>query len=172
MTMKMNKFKVRAFFEEFEFLQKIAEAEGAEEVYVKRIDENFLKRVPIYSGATGSLVDITDSEKIFLLDKDGNVLTEVKPSVDIRHNEAHWDDESWDGETVGEAIGDLDNPNEVLCAILIHRGFKIRDHHSIGGYSLTVYKPPKSFTLLGWIKEQERREKQLLSAQLVEIDKV
>ncbi len=176
----MNKFKTQAFFREFPFLTKEQQTndisfvlcpnvDEVEEVFVSRIDKDFLKRVPQYSGATGSLVGIDDEESICLLDKNGDFLTSVKQGGDCIHNEGHTDDEHWDGETVGEALLQT-NPEEVHYAVLIHTGYEIQDHHSVGGYSMTLYKPPKGFSLPEWVKEQEKRAEELIKAQVAEID--
>lgn len=169
-----NKFKIKAFFEEFDFLYKIADLERIERVEVKRIDRDFLNKVPKYIGATGSMVDISNSEAIFLLDSEGNIVAEPRPTVDITHNEAYQDDEYEQGERVGDALASLeeDAVNSIQYALLIHTGYRIRDHESMGGYKIVVYKPPKGFTLIQWMKEQKELEKKLLSAKIAEIDNI
>ena len=168
----MNRFKVNAFFNEFPFLNALVEGGPREvdEVKVARIDRHLLELVPKYEGSTGSLVGIDDSERIFLLDSNGEVLAEPRQATDITHNEAHRDDEEEEGETVGEALLCLEDPNTVAYAVSIHTGYDIRDHYSVGGCSVVVYKPPKGFTLQEWIEEQKRRAKEMLDAQIAEID--
>lgn len=167
----MNRFKINAFFKEFPFLASlVGDVSWVEEVRVSRIDHNFLEYVPKYEGATGSLVGIEDSERIYLLSKEGKILAEPRQSLDISHNEAHTDDEEEEGETVGEALAYLEDPNAVTYAVSIHTGYRIRDHHSVGGFSVVVYKPPKRFTLKEWVEEQERRAKEILDAEIAEIN--
>lgn len=167
----MNRFKINGFFREFPFLATLVEdTSEVEEVRVARIDRDFLGKVPQYRGATGSLVGIEDSERIFLLNQNGEVLAEPRQALSITHTEAYRDDEEEEGETVGEALAYLEDPDTVAYAVCIHTGYRIRDHHSVGGYSVVVYKPPKGFTLKGWVEEQERRAKEILDAQLAEID--
>jgi hypothetical protein len=167
----MNRFKINAFFKEFPFLTTLVEdANGVEEVKVARIDRDFLGKVPQYRGATGSLVGIGDSERIFLLNEKGEVLAEPRQALDITHNEAYEDDEKEEGETVGETLTSLEDPNTIAYAVCIYVGYRIRNHHSVGGYSVVVYKPPKGFTLKEWVEDQESRAKAMLDAQLAEID--
>lgn len=173
----MNRFRIDALLREFWWLnctdgdyEPLVDASKIEEAAVSRIDKDFLERTPKYDGATGSLVDIDDSEQILLCDQHGFVLTKVKQSGCCHHNEAHRDNESWDGETVGEALLRLEDPNSVVYAVLIHTGYEIRNHHSVGGYRVVVYKSPKGFTLREWVEEQKRRASEKLSAEIAEID--
>lgn len=170
----MNRYQINAFFSQFWFLTTgdkpiIPDIYNVEEVAVSRINKDFLGKKPKYDGATGSLVGIDDSERIYLLDLDGNMLVEVKQGGSCHHNEAYTDDEEWDGETVGEALLRTD-PAQVHYAVVVHTGYKIRDHHSVGGYRVTAYKPPKGFTLPEWVEEQKRRASEQIAATIAEID--
>lgn len=174
-----SQFKIRAFFRQFPFLSAIEfggsnhrriDIGRVEEVHVNRIDKDFLGVVPQYDGATGSCVDIDDSERILLLDQDGNVLVEARQQDHIHHNEAHTDNEYRAGESVGEALLRIDNPDAVMFAVRIHTGYEIRDHYSVGGYSVTLYKAPKGFSLGGWVEEQLRRASEQILATVAEID--
>jgi hypothetical protein len=169
----MNRFKVHAFFAEFPFLvtgdSVVRDVGRVEEVAVSRISKEFLDKEPKYKGVTGSLVDIGDNEQVFLLDKSGNTLATVKQGYDVTHNEAHMDDELSAGETVGEALLRID-PAQVHYAVVVHTGYEIQDHHSVGGYSVTLHKAPKGFTLKGWVEEQKRRARAQVEAMVVEID--
>lgn len=170
----MSKFQIRAFFTQFPFLTSgdeplVRDTEKVEVVAVSRIDKDFLGKEPKYDGATGSLVGIHDSERIYLFDRDGNLLIEVKQGGYCHHNEAHTDNEEWQGETVGEALLRTD-PAQVHYAVVVHTGYEIRDHHSVGGYSVTVYKPPQGFSLPDWVEEQTRRASEQIAATLAEID--
>lgn len=171
--MEMRKFFMRSFFEQFSFLtvgeKPVVQVERVEKVSVSRVGRDFLNRVPQYNGATGSLVDIDDSERIYLFDREGNLLVEVQQGGYCHHNEAHTDNEEWDGETVGEALLRTD-PAQVHYAVVVHTGYEIRDHFSIGGYSVTVCKPPKGFTLPEWVEEQKHRASEMISATVAEID--
>lgn len=173
----MNRFQIDALLREFYWLNctdgdytPLVDPEKIEEASVSRIDADFLARTPKYDGATGSLVGIDDQERILLCDRYGFVLTEVKSSGYCRHNEAHWDDEEWNGETVGEALLRLENPNAVHFAVLIHTGYELRNHHSVGGYRVVVYKSPKDLSLKEWVEEQQRRASDKLHAQIADID--
>lgn len=172
----MNKFQRNAYFNEFPFLTEgdepiVPNHLTVEEFKVNRITKELLSIVPLYDGATGCVVGIEDSKKIFLLDKEGKVLSEVQQAVSITHNEAHTDDEEYDGETVGEALLGL-NPDDVHYIVTVHTGYKINDHYSVGGYSVIVSKLPKGFTLAGWLEEEENRAKKMVSAIIAEVDAV
>jgi len=170
----MNKFQIFAFFRAFPFLTSgekplVPDQGNVEEVRVARIGVDFLDRRPRYEGATGSLVDIDDSETIWLFSAEGKPLGEVKQERFVRHNEAHQDDEQSPGEAVGEALLRI-GPDLVHYAVVIHRGYQIQDHYSVGGYCVTVYKPPKGFTLAGWVEEKIRRAEEFTAAAIAEID--
>ena len=141
-----------------------------EEVKVSRISPEFLQTRAWHNGATGSLVDINESERIFLLGKEGNVIIEIAQSREVVHNEAHTDNEFDERETVGETLLRLENPDDVVYAVSVRTGYEIRDHHSVGGNFITLYKAPRGFTLKGWVEEQERRASEQLAATIVEID--
>ncbi len=148
----------------------LVDIDQMEEISVERIDRNFLERKPQYDGATGSLVSIDDDKRIYLVSASGHLLAEVAQEWYVRHNEAYVDDESREGETVGKAIAWLENPDSVEFALVVHTGYEIENHHSIGGYRVTVHKPPKGFTLQEWVDEQERRADAMLQASIAEID--
>ncbi len=170
---KFKRYYQEAFVSQFSFLfhgeNPVANGWLVEEVRVSRVDEALLEKTPMYDGATGSRVGIDDNEKIFLFDKEGNLLTEVEQAGYCRHNESHCDDEEWDGEAVGEALLRVD-AKDVYYVVTVHTGYRIRDHHSVGGYSVTLYKPPKGFSLPEWVKERRRRAAQAISAEIAEID--
>ncbi len=174
MQQRIDGFTVRAFALEFPFLFKgensLVDQAAVERMSVSRIDTDFLSCVPAREGVIGSQVDIDDSERIFLFDGDGNQLTEVKQQVDIRHNEKRWDGEYCDGESVGEALLRLDDPDTVKFAVKVHTGYTTESHLSVGGYSVTLYKAPKGFTLRSWVEEQIARAQVLVKAQVAEID--
>lgn len=195
----MDRFRIRSFFAQFPFLSNIATGswygspdewcsnhgctetgyhshptfireDDVEEVKVNRISPEFLHIRAWYRGATGSLVGIDDSERVFLLDKDGRVLVEVEQSRDVIHNEPYVDDEYEERETVGEALLRLKSPDDVMYAVSIHTGYEIRNHQSVGGNAVILYKSPKGFTLKDWVEEQERRAKAQVEAMVAEID--
>ncbi len=174
----MSLFQVDVFKKQFSFLGNDLDGQGAlvpdwdevEEVKVSRISPEFLDNTPRYQGATGSLVSIEDNKQIFLLNKQGVVLTEVRQKVDITHHEAHFENEEEEGETVGEAIFSLEDPKEVIYALCIHTGYVVHDHRSVGGFTVKLYKPPKGFSLTKWVEKQLDKAEALISAEIAEID--
>lgn len=141
-----------------------------EEVRVTHMTPELMEVRPRYEGATGDLVDLDDDDAYFLLADDLSLLGEVRQDRYVHHNEAHQDDEHFDGETLGEAIARLGCAEQVCYVLQRHVGYKIRDHHSVGGYSVTLYKVPKGWTISGWVAEQRRRAEVSIVAETAAID--
>jgi hypothetical protein len=145
-------------------------AAAVEEALVSRIDRDFLSRVPMLYGARGCAVGIADSLRIHLLDKDGNILTEVRQGEKVLDHEGGTHHYEVEGETVGVALLRLEDPDAVVHAVSVHTGYVVEDHHSVGGFRVVVHKPPQGFTLKGWVDEQTRRADALVAASIAEID--
>ena len=160
-----NRFKIQAFFKEFPFLESICDIEKVEKAGVVRISKDFLMAKPRTEVVSGSLVNINDSEQVFLFDSGGNLLTEVKPSRSY-HYMGNCEEP---GETVGEALLRIDS-TRVHFAATVRIGYEIRDHRSVGGYCVTLYKSPKRFTLLEWVEEQELRANKEVQAMIAETE--
>jgi len=128
--------------------------DAIEEAFVRIISPELLGTYARLEGATGCMVDICDNSRIFLLNRDGEVLSEVFQSIDIIHNEAHVDDESEEGETVGRAIICLPSSELVEYIVSVHTGYEIEDHSSVGGNRVIVYRRSKKFDLDKWIREE------------------
>jgi len=160
-----TKFEIAAFFEKFPFLLH-EETKNVEHVEVKRIDIELLEHVPQFEGATGSVVDIRDSENILILNEAGELMTEVAQGGRCVHNEAYTDDEELDGETVGEALLRID-PAAVAYIVRHHTGYKIEDHTSIGGNKLTVYLP--GVALGSWLADKLQAARDKFSKELASL---
>lgn len=169
----MDRFQIEAVLREFPFLGPLVKSESVEEIKVSRISPELLDFTPKHRGATGICVNIDEREMVYLLDAQGAFVLEVKSEVNIRHNEANDRNEpleSREGETVGEALLRIEDPDTVVWAIKIHKGHHIEEHRSVGGYTVTVYKAPRGFTLKGWIEEQLQRARAGVKATIAEID--
>lgn len=145
----MNRFKFQAMVREFPFLADLAGEDYAncKRISIKRADKELMSKIPHYSGATGSLVSIHDSEQVHFGLMDGTLIRDaVKGSGDVIHNEAYTDDEYWEGETVLEAIDRHDVAQRLKYIVINRCGHIIRDHHSQDGFYIEVYKTPKSLS--------------------------
>lgn len=160
----MNRFMAEAFVEKYSFLKELfnnRDAVDIDSVKIERIDEDLLSRVPSYSGATGSLVGIDDSEAVHFVLADGTVIKNaVKSAGSCIHNEAHSDDESWGGETILEAIEGRDMGDAVAYIVRECSGYVIRDHYSVGGYSIVIYKPSEGKSIADYLAEAQQRAKE------------
>jgi len=143
----VNKFKFDAFLKEFPFLKELVKDKDPVEIdgiWVKRMDENLFNRTPSYEGATGSLVGINQGEQVHFVLLDGTLLKNaVKDEGSCTHNEAYQDDESWEGETILQAIEKHNLGEKVAYIVWENYGYEIQDHYSTGGLNLTIHKPPK-----------------------------
>lgn len=176
----MKRFKIVAFFQEkkFQFLSKIqvdqwsgepdqwcAEHGCTEEgfhthpiflgpnnvvsVEVSRISPEFLQiRVWYYAE--------DDSQMLYLLDKEGGVLTSIEQST-------NYSEEYQEMETIGEALLRLENPDDVHYALRV-------DKVGECDYSITLYKSPRGFTLKAWVEEQLHRAAVQIEASIAAID--
>ncbi len=141
----MNRLKYQAYVQEFPFLQDLIGDNIPDSVRIKRADENLLKVIPCYSCHDGSMGITELSEKVHFVLQDGSILYDaVKSNGHTSSNYAHFQERSWDGETVLEAI-DRHGVAESLAFIVVEKYF-LDDWN--GGeykreYSLSIYKTPK-----------------------------
>lgn len=161
----MNRFKVEGYVKEFPFLKEISKKIKGEEytdidfIKIARIDENLLNKVPYYSGATGSCVGIDEGEGIYFVLSDGKIISNaVKQSGDITHNEAHADNEYWEGETILEAIYRHNITDNLKYIIVKHYGYIIRNHYTEGGLSFIIYKIGKNEMIQDFINTIKEKE--------------
>jgi len=166
----MNRFKLDAIREEFScvaYLTMDKEATDVDSVEVKRVDANLLNTTPSYSGATGSMVGIDEGEKFHFVLEDGTVLEDaVKNEGSCHHNEAHWDNESWTGETVLEAIEKHGVGDTIVLIVQERYGHEIQDHYSIGGLDFIVYKAPKGKTIADYLEEARVKAMETVKAEV------
>jgi len=165
----MNRFKFEAFLQEFPFLKEIIgkkDANQIDRISVSRFDKDLLEKTPHYEGATGSLVGINEGQEIyFVLTNGGIIMNAVRNEGSCIHNEAYQDNESWDGETVLEAI-DRHNVGDRLAYIVWENyGYEIRDHYSEGGLDFTVYKPAKGISIQQIIEEKKASASEQVKAE-------
>lgn len=193
----MSKFQIRRFFREFPWLYDLPihnwagepnewceknncqqtgwhthewlnprEVEG---VSVARISEELLAKKATRYSVDGECVAIDERRQIFLLNQDGIVITAVEEEWEASSMACHVDDTRTEGETIGESLLWID-PNDVSYIVSVESGYTIQNHFSQKGCRVTVYKPPKGFTLKGWVDEQLRCADEILQAMIAEID--
>lgn len=181
MSDQSTRFQIQAFAREFPALfvwpgdlatrtAPLVRDDRVEVVQVARVTRELLQTRPKYKGATGSCVDIRDDDAIFLLRADWSLLGEVAQERHVHHNAAHSDHEREEGETVGEAIARLGVAEEVAFVLRRHTGYRVRDHHSDGGYAATLYKAPRGWTIPGWVEEEQRRADAQIAAQVAAVE--
>ena len=165
----MNRFKFDALLKEFPFLKELVKDKDPVEIdgiWVKRMDKSLFARVPQYEGATGSLVGIGNGEAVHFILQDGTVMQNaVKDEGVCTHNEAHQDNESWNGETVLEAVERHNVGEKIAYIVWEDYGYDIRDCYSVGGLDFTIYKPPKGKKVLDYLEAARKKAAEKVKAE-------
>lgn len=160
----MNRAKVVAFFREFPFLENLLNRNRIDSIHVFRVDRDLMTKTPwcMHIHPFGHVWST-----YILLDKNGAKLT----TVGIRPTERKWwRPSTWPGrkhfkETVGEAIARLGNrARQAFFIVYFNPMFEN------GPGDLILYKPPKGFTIQGWLEEEIRREQAAIQAESQAID--
>ena len=151
----MNRFKYQAYVQEFPFLQDIIGDEIPDSVRVKRADENLLKITPKYYYHNGSMGVTKMDERIHFVLADGSIIHDaVKQSGHTSSNYAHTRTQTWEGETVLEAIDAIvsiclrHGVAESLAYIVVEKYYldDWEGQEYTKEYTVTVYKTPKNTT--------------------------
>lgn len=147
----MNRFKRKAFEQEFPFLSAILADHGREEklqsIRVSRIDENLLKSTPSVYRWGGSLVDINKVESVHFILSTGKILFDaVRSDREIGSNYAHTETVRVEGESVLEAIDRLE-VTDLSHIVWVRSGFRVENHHSTRHWEITVFKEAKSLKI-------------------------
>jgi hypothetical protein len=155
--------KVRAFFDEFSFLEKHLSWKWIDFVWVKRVGNELLQTATVDNG----LIRV----EIWLLDRKGDLVYKVGTSRrDVYHPRKFWTREWWRRRLSGEfdretAINALHHLGEKVKNI--HYILEVKYHYTV---ELILYKPPKDFTLQEWLTEELKIEKSCLEQDIAEID--
>lgn len=148
-------FKIEAFFNEFPFLTNgdeplVPDPSRVTRVRVSRISEELMGFSPLDTITEGFICG-SARESVLALDKNGQVIDKVKPAKDYGWRTG--------GEFVGQTIARLGNPEEIHFVVFIRR---VRTWDQDGDLSdnssVTIYKPPKNFTLRAWVDEYLQRK--------------
>jgi hypothetical protein len=135
----MNRFELEKMKRKYaEWLPRYCVYSMIESITESTITEETMSLKALCEGATGSMVGIDSQTSIFLIDSKGEFLARVKPETQIRHNEAHEEDEYEEGHTVGETLFDCE-PGDVHYVVVEKTGYDIRGHFSVGGYDVIIY---------------------------------
>ena len=155
----MNRFKYQTYLQEFPFLQDLIGDEIPDSVCVKRADENLLRVTPQYYYHDGSLGVTEMDERVHFVLADGSILYDaVNQSGHTSSNYAHTRNQTWEGETVLEAI-DRHGVAESLAFIVVEKHYL--DDWSRQEYTkehtFTVYKASKNATFVAEIAKARAR---------------
>ncbi len=152
----MRTLKMQEFLKEFPWLERhIKEMEGRTGIEithtaVKRVDENLLRQNPIKF----------ISYYYLLLDSEGNKICEVGTSLPPQKRWFGKGPKVDEGERILDTLAKLE-PQAQKCV-----------HYVLAFESsaLCINKPPKTFTLVGWVAEQRRRASEEVKKELTAID--
>jgi hypothetical protein len=167
--MGTSKYQVEAIFREFPWLEKIPvyvehgiylNVNNVGNAEIRHVTPELLELYPEHIGP-GALNLVKDSfeRKIFLLNKEGKILTEVGPTYRRIGTK-----NPFSNETVGEALGRIQSHDEVCYVV------QIIGEMGASGYEITLFKPPKGWILKNWVEEKRDRAKKVLQAHLDGID--
>lgn len=155
----MNRSKINAFFKEFPFLKEHIHKEAVTGAKVARIDFGLLETTRVF-----------DFREIFLLDRNGKRLAEVGMEVNYRFiiwKPSTWL-RNWINESVGETIERLPEIANRTYYVLVSQDSL--DTGEMGSRSIVLYKPPKDFTLAGWLARRKQRATAELRTAIQTID--
>jgi len=130
----------------------------------------------------GDFNDVVEREKLYILDRDGNILTvvgqreRVVPATKVLWFKFPERTEPYNdcGATLEGELRRMGTRAEeafyVLSCIPVGPGGPKASHVREISVAVTLCKPPKNFTLAGWLEELVRREQAAIQAKLAEID--
>jgi hypothetical protein len=141
----MNRFKLQAYVQEFQFLMEIVGDEIPDSVRVKRADENLLKVVPECYYHDGSMGVSKMDERVHFVLADGSILHDaVEQGGKKTSNYAYSQEQSWEGETVLEAIdrhGVADQLQYIVQDVFDLDDWEGQEYHR--SWEIVIYKAPK-----------------------------
>lgn len=192
----MDRARIEAFVKEFPFLKKhIYTGWNDGNIKVARADTQLLLLRGKYHSINwgGDPLGLGEDE-IFFFDKDGEELGKVGYVLCYRNPNHKWwrifsKEQKWlmeapsseilaqfrrvkYGESVGEGIERLniaETVHYILCLMVI---VPRRDSDSFCARAITIFKPPKSFSLAEWLRGHSEREAQAFREELTMTDRV
>ena len=165
--------KVKAFFKEFPFLANFVNWEDVDSPQVSRVTPELLQETAsrnatpaiFYAFSIGypPAILMRRNTRIRLLDKEGNLLYEVGAWKNPHYR--WWNPFTayrFQDETVGDALHRLGEKSRDVYYILSLDWYF--------GIQLVLYKPPKEFSIPGWLDEQLGVEKANLRKEIAAIN--
>lgn len=156
----MNRFKYEAFLLEFACLNEVL----SNWVFIPpgSIDDIVVRRI-----SPELLACDHSSFEWYALDEDGFVLMYMGPGY-IRYNEFILSPDDQRAVTtemplsykVGEALAEHPRPNDVTFLV------RIGGHTDPEARMIVIYKPPKGFTIQGWITEQVQQQRLVIQNEI------
>uniref|UniRef100_A0A6M3JPZ3 Uncharacterized protein n=1 Tax=viral metagenome TaxID=1070528 RepID=A0A6M3JPZ3_9ZZZZ len=145
--MEFNRFTKSAIVKEFPFMGDLFSKFTPEEVFIKRIDEEFLQSIPTSYSWLGSMVSLSSGTQIYFILNDGTILSNcVVQSYEHGSNYAHSDTSTGEGETILHSI-ERHGVKETLAYIVARvYGIHTEDHSSYG-CQFVIRKPGKGFSI-------------------------
>ena len=161
----MNKFRFEAIVSEFPFLRELGATPECDSIQVKRWDEAVLAIVPNEYSYDGSLVNDWREDTWHAILPDGEIKRDfVKASSHYHSNYAHSQDRNECGETLLEALHDLDESEYLVRHEVEHDDERGRPYRDSDWW--TIYKPARQVTIAGLCKEALQRAKRDVAAEL------
>jgi len=152
----MNRFKKQAFFKEFPFLGSLKgfdtetlSGEELDSLKVSRFDEETLERVPSSYYWDGSL-GVTDNwQRVDLVLKDGSVIHDaVQTQGKSGSNYAYTQTQTWEGETILEAIDRHGVADSLAYVVLLaHELNDWEGSRYVHSHKVTVFKPARGVSV-------------------------
>lgn len=171
----MNRFRYEAFMQEFPFLHQImvfkdGQLRGphwVDRITVHRADENFLAMIPSSGSWNGSLGESYHWTKVHVIMADGRIIKDcVRQKEKHGSNYAHSQTEYIEGESILEALGNLEDPDKVQYIVIEFRDFSDwSGQERIDIYEVDIYKPPKSVTYSDLIAKARKRALEQVKAE-------
>lgn len=158
----MKTFKNEAFLKEFPFIEGLID--NSTDITVSRVDKDLLKKSFQNRSWDGSLGNDYDNYTVLFFSKDGKQLGSPSIGEYSGSNYSHSQTVDKDGESIIEAIYRLNIQNELHYIVVCNEGKSDWEGSEYREWDkLTIYKPPKNFTINNFIKElQQEAQREVL----------
>ena len=158
----MNKFKLDVLKREFPFLKEILSDKKHTEINfirIARADEEMLKSIPEEYYWDGSAGETSNWDRISFVLKNGTVqMNCVRTKGVAGSNYAHEGTREWEGETVLEALSEIENPDDIQYIVWEKKIFSDwRGQDRTRTYEVTIYKTPKNESLSDILERAKKK---------------
>lgn len=127
-----------------------ANPERVEAVSVAPFERELLSFRPRRESSDGNLVGVDDRQRVLLFGADWELLGEAEPDHE-------WWTPREQGFAVGESVADAIlrvGADRVAWVVEIHHGWRIEEHHSVGGYDVVIHCAGERPLLEEWVTEE------------------